>query len=92
MARLAKPWSRKQVRERYLTIDGQQHRLGPDKKDAYRRFRELMARPKTTIVTGTVAEVSERFRDWTEVRASAAGMCPCIFTTAYLSATSHLWA
>jgi len=67
MARRAKPWFRKQVGEWYVTIDGQQHRLGPDKAEAYRRFHELMTKPKTTIVTGSVAEVIERFTDWTEV-------------------------
>lgn len=67
MARRPKPWYRKQCKEYYVTIRGTQHRLGPDKKEAYKRFHELMAKPERAIATGTVAELIEQFMDWTEV-------------------------
>jgi integrase len=67
MARRPKPWYWKARKAFYVTIDGKQHPLGPDKAEAHRRFHELMSKPKTAIVAGSVAEVIEHFMDWLEV-------------------------
>ena len=65
MARRPKPWYRKDRKAWFVTIDGVRHNLGPDKSQAQRKFHELMLKPET-IVRGSVAEVLERFMDWTE--------------------------
>lgn len=66
MARHPKPWFWKARKEYYVTIRGKQHRLGPNKKEAYKRFHELMSKPERVIASGTVAELIEKFMDWTE--------------------------
>lgn len=66
MARRPKPWYREERGEWFVTFRGVQHRLGPDKTEAYRRFHELVAKPEQTVVSGSVAEVIEHFMDWTE--------------------------
>jgi integrase len=67
MPRRPEPWYREQVGEYYVTIRGKQHRLGPDKDKAYDKFHELMTKQQGVIVTGSVAEVIERFMDWVQV-------------------------
>lgn len=67
MPRRPEPWYREQVGEYYVTIKGKQHRLGPDKDKAYDAFHELMTKQQPEIVTGTVAEVIERYMDWVQV-------------------------
>lgn len=78
MARAPKPWFREDRQAYFVTINGTRHNLGPDKKEADRRFHELMARPDLSPTqshtnaptippqTGplTVAEVFEKFLDW----------------------------
>lgn len=56
----------------FVTVRGARHNLGPDRKNAFRRFHELMATndnpapPAATAPTAslTVAEVFEKFLDW----------------------------
>ena len=68
MARRPKPWWRAQCNQYYVTINGVQHPLGPEKKEAERRFHELMSKaPEEPIAPGTVAEVVEHFMDWTQL-------------------------
>ena len=66
MARRPKPrwWS--QGGEWCVTIDGQRHRLGPDKEQAERLFHELMARPEKGMPSGSVASIIDLFLDWTQ--------------------------
>ena len=39
--RAQKPWKWKGRRNYYVIFDGKRHNLGPDREEAYRRFREL---------------------------------------------------
>jgi integrase len=72
MARTPKPWFREDRNAYFVTINGTRHNLGADKKEADRRFHELMARPDEPIAptptvpsnTLSVAEVFEKFLDW----------------------------
>ncbi|MCE9561169.1 MAG: tyrosine-type recombinase/integrase [Planctomycetes bacterium] len=75
MARAPKPWFREDRQAYFVTICGTRHNLGSDKKEADRRFHELMAQaddahtPSPTIPPQnsaglTVGEVFEKFLDW----------------------------
>lgn len=66
MARKPKPWFRKQTQTWFVTIDGQQHNLGPDKDDAEKQFYKLMAGEKKKVSPDTVAVVLDDFLSWTE--------------------------
>ena len=46
MARTSKPWWRKDRQAWFVTIDGERFNLGRYRKAAFRRFHELMGRPK----------------------------------------------
>lgn len=71
MARTPKPWFREDRQAYFVTIAGTRHNLGPDKKEADRRFHELMAQvgdspPSTPPASAilSVAEVFDKFLDW----------------------------
>jgi hypothetical protein len=74
MARTPKPWYRADRQAYFVTVGGTRHNLGPNKKEADRRFHELMARAAeppeqtadrpTSTAALTVAEVFEKFLDW----------------------------
>ncbi|MEZ5942470.1 MAG: tyrosine-type recombinase/integrase [Planctomycetaceae bacterium] len=68
MARMPKPWYRKERKCWFVTIDGVRHNLGPDRTIAFQMFHELMAtrekpKPKATAQR-TVAEVLDAFLEW----------------------------
>lgn len=65
MARRPKPWYWKERKAWYVTINRIRHNLGTEKAQAYKAFHNLMTKPET-IVRGSVAEVLEKFMDWTE--------------------------
>ena len=66
MARSPKPWYRRDRKAWFVTINGKRHNLGPDRKSAFQRFHELMARPaKRTVSTQSVAGVFDTFLEWT---------------------------
>lgn len=66
MARRPKPWFRK-GRGWFVQIEGKQHNLGPDKEQAFQRFRELMSRPETPQVSEQhVAALLDLFLEWTK--------------------------
>lgn len=65
MGRRPRPWFWTQVGEWCVTIDGQRHRLGPDKEEAERKFHELMSKPDR-IPSKSVVAVIDLFLDWTE--------------------------
>lgn len=50
-----------------VTIDGKRHNLGPGKREATKRFHELMAAKEQTIAIEhhSVAELLDDFLDWT---------------------------
>lgn len=69
MARNPKPWWREDRQAWFVTINGDRHNLGPDEKEARRRFHELMARkdepkPVKKIDGLTVAEVYDKYLSW----------------------------
>lgn len=45
MARTPKPWFREDRLAYFVTVNGTRHNLGPDKKEAFRRFHELLSAP-----------------------------------------------
>ncbi|MBA4190922.1 MAG: hypothetical protein C0467_23280 [Planctomycetaceae bacterium] len=79
MARAPKPWYRKDRQAYFVTIHNTRHNLGSDKKEADRRFHELMAQADATPLpahaiptTGlTVGEVFEKFLSWCKQHRSA---------------------
>lgn len=67
MARRPKPWFRKSRQAWYVTLDGVQHNLGPDKKEAYDRFYELMRHPRQRRVSSqSLAAIIDEFLDWVQ--------------------------
>lgn len=48
MARRAIPWYRKSHKAWFVVSDGGKDNLGPDRAEAFRRFHELQARPKSS--------------------------------------------
>ena len=66
MARSPKPWYRRERKAWFVTIDGKRRNLGPDRKAAFKRFHELMARPARRVVsTQSVAGIFDTFLEWT---------------------------
>jgi len=67
MARQPKPWFRKDRKSWYVTVNGQRHNLGPDKKEAFDRFYALMRQPAATKVSSeSFAAIADAFLDWTQ--------------------------
>ncbi len=66
MARPNKPWFWKARKEWYVTIDGERHRLGPDKDDATTEFHELMSKRTSDVRKDAVAVIIDKFLDWTK--------------------------
>ena len=80
MARIPKPWFRKDRQAYFVTINSTRHNLGHNKKETDRRFHELMAtagetpqpatlsetarRPAATLEPLTVAELFENSLEW----------------------------
>ena len=70
MARIPKPWYREDRQAWFVTINGERHNLGPNEKEAKRKFHELMAAPEQKPVATaaedgfSLAEVFEKFLDW----------------------------
>ena len=63
--RAQKPWKWKGRRNYYVIFDGKRHNLGPDREEAYRRFRELQAngKRKPTPGSSSVVAVIDEFLD-----------------------------
>lgn len=70
MARSAKPWYRKSRDAWFVMIDGKQHCLGKDKKEAQKRFHELMAAPQPrrviNVENDSLVGLFDLFLDWCE--------------------------
>ena len=67
MARRPKPWYRKSRGAWFVTLDGAQHNLGPDKNEAFEQFYELMREPQQRKVPSqSLAAIIDAFLEWTE--------------------------
>jgi len=67
MARRSKPWFRKARRAWFVTINGEQHNLGPDKTEAYDRFYQLMRQPQERKISPhSLAAIADAFLDWVQ--------------------------
>lgn len=67
ISRPPKPWYRKDRQEWCVIINGKRHRLRPHKAEDHRLFHDITAKKtEETIPPGTVAEVIERFLDWSQ--------------------------
>ena len=65
MARLPKPWYWFDRKEWFVTLDEGRHNLGPDKKEAQRRFHVLMRQPKKARVSSrSLVAIIDDFLDW----------------------------
>jgi len=60
-----KPWYRKSRRAWFVTLDGQQIKLGTTKDEALRRYQDLMAKPEKRVVpSGSLLAIIDAFLDW----------------------------
>jgi len=67
MARRPKPWFREARGAWFVTLGGTQHNLGPDKKQAFDRFYELMRQPHDEkIDPRSVVGIIDSFLEWVE--------------------------
>jgi site-specific recombinase XerC len=65
MAHFPKPYFRKSRQLWYVQIDGREHKLGPDRDEAFRRYHQLMAEPpEQKIAADRLTELIDRFLDW----------------------------
>ena len=71
MARRPQPWFRKARHCWFVTIDGIQHNLGPDKKEAFDQFYRLMSQPRTAGTQSlSFAALADRFLEWVQRKRS----------------------
>lgn len=70
MARPRKPWFRKSNKRWYVECNGKQVNLGPDRKEAFRLFHEMMAQPEPQPVRRTTSitlpELVDHFVEWVQ--------------------------
>lgn len=67
MARQPKPWFWKARNAWFVTIDGQRHNLGADKKLAQEQFFQLMRQPKQgRMAPQDLAAIIDTFLDWVQ--------------------------
>jgi hypothetical protein len=67
MAHYPKPWFRPSRNTWYVEIEGRQHKLGPDRDEAFRLYHQLMASPpkapEPPPPSDSVAVLLDRFLD-----------------------------
>ncbi len=67
MARRPKPWYREARGAWFVTLGGVQHNLGPEKKDAFDRFYELMRQPhQVKVDSRSIVALIDAFLDWVQ--------------------------
>lgn len=70
MPRIPKPWFRKDRDSWFVTISGVRHKLGRDKKEAFKQFYDLMRAPSPETVPPisgrSFAAVADKFLDWVQ--------------------------
>lgn len=72
MPKFSKPWHRK-GRGWYVTLDGSQIPLSKDRTEAFARYHELMAKPRSKPVQdGSVAVLVDSFLEWVQKHKSEA--------------------
>lgn len=72
MKKFPKPWFRPSRNTWFVTLDGRQISLGPEKKAAFERYKALLANPrKARTTTGSLAEVVDAFLEWTQKHRAA---------------------
>jgi integrase len=60
-----KPWYRATRGVWYVTLDGRQFNLGPDKEAAFEQYHQLMGmEPEQRLVGTSVAEILDAYLDW----------------------------
>ncbi|MCA9231062.1 MAG: site-specific integrase [Planctomycetales bacterium] len=65
MARQPKPWYRKDRKVWCVTINGQRHTLGRNKKQAMEQFRALQRQPRRVrVATTMLVAIVDEFLDW----------------------------
>src|SRR5262249_23697275 len=70
MKKFPKPWYRRSRGVWYVTLDGQQHNLGPDQTQALELYKQLLHQPKAAAGRGQVVSavgvvgVIDKFLDW----------------------------
>jgi integrase len=73
MKKFPKPWFRPTRGLWYVTIDGHQHNLGPNRDEAFRRYHEMMARPeRRRVAANSLLAVIDAFLEWSQKHRSAA--------------------
>lgn len=67
MKKFPKPWYRPSRGLWYVTLNGVQHNLGPDKDGAFAQYRQLLGQPGQVAVSRhTVASIVDAFLDWSQ--------------------------
>ena len=67
MKKFPKPWYRPSRGLWYVTLNGVQHNLGPDKDAAFAQYRQLLGQPGQTAVSRhAVASIIDAFLDWSQ--------------------------
>ncbi len=65
MPHFPKPFFKQSRSSWYVEIDRKQVKLGPDRDAAFRRYHELMRRPRSTpVVSESVASLADAFLEW----------------------------
>ena len=72
MKKFPKPWFRPSRNTWFVTLDGQQINLGPDRNAAFERYKTLLANPrKVRTTTDSLARVVDAFLEWTQKHRAA---------------------
>ncbi|MFO0818456.1 MAG: tyrosine-type recombinase/integrase [Pirellulales bacterium] len=68
MKKFAKPWFRPARGVWYVTLDGHQHNLGPDKEAAFSLYKQLLSepKPKARRASDSLAVVIDAFLEWVQ--------------------------
>lgn len=67
MKKFPKPWYRPARGVWFVTLDGRQHNLGPDKDEAFDRYKKLLAEPKArAVASDSLAAIIDAFLDWVQ--------------------------
>lgn len=68
MKKFPKPWYRAVRGVWYVTLNGVQHNLGPDKDRAFEKYKQLLNQPKTahrtTLPSDAVVAIIDKFLGW----------------------------
>ena len=76
MTKFPKPWYRPLRGVWYVTLNGKQHNLGPDRATAFEQYAKLLASPEPqqqeTAASDSLVAIIDAFLDWVQ-RNRAAG-------------------